>query len=57
MLNLGAYGLIVFGLLSLIFGLIIKIPLKAFLGDTIFGILLGIVIAILTNRAQGISKV
>ena len=33
MLNLGAYGLIVFGLLSLIFGLILKLPLKAFLGS------------------------
>lgn len=57
MLNLGAYGLIVFGLLCLILGLSMKISLTVFLGDALFGITLGIVIVFLASRAQRISKV
>lgn len=57
MLNLGAHGLIAFGLLALILGLSLKISLKIFLGDAIFGIALGIVITILSYRVQKIPKV
>ena len=56
MLNLGAYGLIAFGLLGLILGLSLKISLIVFFGDAIFGIVLGIVIAILSSKAQKASK-
>ena len=56
MLNLGAYGLIVFGLLGLILGLSLKISPTVFWGDAIFGIVLGIVIAILSSKAQRVSK-
>lgn len=52
MLNLGAYGLIIFGLLALIFGLSLNISPTIFLGDAIFGIVLGIVIATLSSKAQ-----
>ena len=55
MLNLGAYGLIVFGLLALILGLNLNISLTVFLGDAIFGIALGSVIVFLSSRAQRIS--
>jgi hypothetical protein len=54
MLNLGAYGLIVFGLLALILGLTLKISLTIFLGDAIFGIVLGVVILILSSKAQSV---
>ncbi|MFH2046773.1 MAG: hypothetical protein ABIK92_16700 [Pseudomonadota bacterium] len=57
MLNLGAYGLMVFGLLSLILGLSLEMSLKIYLGDAIFGIALGLIVAILSRRAQEISKV
>ncbi|MGK7874991.1 MAG: hypothetical protein AB4426_17330 [Xenococcaceae cyanobacterium] len=52
MLNLGAYGLIAFGLLGLILGLSLKIPLIVYLGDALFGIVLGSVIAILSSKIQ-----
>ncbi|MFC1614107.1 hypothetical protein ACFL5K_02300 [Gemmatimonadota bacterium] len=56
MLNLCAYGLIVFGLLSLIIGLSLKMSPIVFLGDVIFGIILGILIAILSSKAQRAIK-
>lgn len=52
MLNLSAYGLIAFGLLGLILGLNLKISLIIYLGDALFGIVLGSVIAILSSKTQ-----
>ena len=56
MLNLGAYGLIAFGFLCLILGLTHKISLTVFLGDALFGIVLGSVIAALSSKARRISE-
>jgi hypothetical protein len=56
MLNLAAYGLVVFGLLSLILGLSLKMSPIVYLGDAIFGIVLGIVIAVLSSKAQRAIK-
>jgi len=52
MLDLGAYGLIVFGLLSLIVGSVLGLPLKMYIGDALFGLILGIIIAILSSKAK-----
>jgi len=52
MLNLAAYGLIGFGFLVLILGLNLKIPLTVFVGDAVFGIIFGVVIAILSTKIK-----
>lgn len=52
MLDLGAYGLIVFGLLSLIVGLSIGISPKVYIGDASSGLILGIIIAVLSAKAK-----
>lgn len=52
MLYLGAYGLIAFGILSFILGIVLNIPRIIFLGDAIFGILIGIIIIILSSKAK-----
>ena len=57
MLNLGAYGLIFFGLLALILGLSLEISPLVFLGDAVFGIVLGIFIAVLSSKARKDPKV
>lgn len=56
MLNLGAYGLIVFGLLALVLGLRLRISPMVFLGDTLFGIVLGVVVAVLSFKARSVSE-
>ena len=52
MLNLGAYGLVLFGLLALILGFTIGIPPIVYIGDVLFGLILGIVILILSSKLK-----
>ena len=52
MLNLGAYGLIIFGLLSLLVGVSLEISPKVYAGDFLSGLILGIVIIILSSKAK-----
>ena len=52
MLNLGAYGLIAFGLISLITGLSMGISPKIYIGDALSGLILGIIITVLSFRAK-----
>ncbi len=52
MLDLGAYGLTIFGLLSLITGLSLEISPKVFTGDSLSGLILGIVIIVLSSKAK-----
>ena len=52
MLDLGAYGLILFGLLALILGLKIGMPPIAYIGDALSGLILGIIIAIFSSKAK-----
>jgi len=56
MLKLGAYGLIIFGLLSLILGVTLEMPPKVYIGDALSGLILGIVIIILSFRVQESSN-
>ena len=52
MLDLGAYGLTIFGLLSLITGLSLEISPIIFAGDSLSGLILGIVIIVLSSKAK-----
>ncbi|MBT8339488.1 MAG: hypothetical protein HKP58_11960 [Desulfatitalea sp.] len=52
MLDLGAYGLIIFGLLSLFVGWRLEMPLKIFSGDALSGLILGIIIIALSSKAK-----
>ncbi len=52
MLNLGVYGLIIFGLLSLIVGGSLKISPKVYTGDFLSGLILGIAIIIFSFKAK-----
>ncbi len=52
MLDLGAYGLTIFGLLSLITGLSLEISPKVFTGDSLSGLILGIIIIVLSSKAK-----
>lgn len=56
MLNLGAYGLLTFGLLALILGLSLEVNPLVFIGDALSGIVLGSIIAFLSSRARRASK-
>jgi hypothetical protein len=56
MLNLAAYGMIAFGLLAAIIGPWMGVPLTICLGDAIFGLLFGCVIAILAARVQHVAQ-
>lgn len=49
MLDLGAYGLIFFGLLCLILGISLDMSLKLYIGDALFGLILGVLIVILSK--------
>lgn len=55
MLILSAYGLISFGLLCLVVGLILRMSPMFYIGDALFALVLGIVIVILSSKAQRIS--
>jgi len=52
MLNLGAFGLILFGLMAFIFGLSIGLPLIVYLGDGLSGLVLGLAILIFSFKAS-----
>ena len=52
MLDLGAYGLAIFGLLSLIIGLSLQLPPRLFAGDALSGLILGIVLIMLSSKAK-----
>ncbi len=52
MLNLGAYGLVIFGLLSLIVGFNMEISPLVYVGDALSGLILGIIIVIFSSRVQ-----
>jgi hypothetical protein len=52
MLGLGAYGLIVYGLLVFIVGFKIGIPPIVYIGDALFGVILGTIITILSSKAK-----
>jgi len=52
MLNLGAFGLILFGLFALILGLSIGLPPIVYIGDGLSGLVLGIVILILSSKSK-----
>ena len=52
MLDLAAYGLVVFGLLSLIVGLSLGMPWKVFIGDALSGLILGGIVIALASRAK-----
>jgi asparagine N-glycosylation enzyme membrane subunit Stt3 len=52
MLDLGAYGLMLFGVLTLILGLTLTIPIIVYLGDSLSGLFLGIIIKILSSKQR-----
>lgn len=52
MLRLGAYGLIIFGVLSLVFGSTLELPKVVFIGDGAAGLILGTLIATLAKKAD-----
>ncbi|WP_126457059.1 hypothetical protein [Sulfuriflexus mobilis] len=52
MLDLGAYGLILFGLLALMLGFTSGLPLMVYIGDALFGLILGIIISILSSKSK-----
>ncbi len=56
MLSLGAFGLILFGLLALVAGLYLGLPPIVFLGDGLSGLVLGIAILFLSSKLKQLSK-
>jgi hypothetical protein len=52
MLNLGAFGLIIFGLLSLIVGMVLDISPIVYAGDSLSGLILGIAVLIFSSKAK-----
>jgi uncharacterized membrane protein YuzA (DUF378 family) len=52
MLHLGAFGLILFGLLALIFGNNLEIPYIVYLGDGLSGLILGAAILFFASKAK-----
>jgi FtsH-binding integral membrane protein len=52
MLELGGYGLLIFGLLALITGASAGITLIVYFGDGIFGVILGTLISILSLKLR-----
>jgi hypothetical protein len=52
MLSLSSYGLIFFGLLALVSGLTAGMSPVIYLGDGLFGLAFGVVILILSSKAQ-----
>lgn len=52
MLNLAAYGLILFGLLALIFGTSLGLPIVVYTGDGLSGLILGIIILIFSLKTK-----
>jgi hypothetical protein len=56
MLNLGAFGLILFGLLALILGLVIGIPPIVYLSDSLTGLVFGVAILIFSAKSKQALK-
>ena len=56
MLNLGAFGLILFGLLALILGLAIGLPPIVYIGDGLSGLVLGTAILVFFSRSKQALK-
>lgn len=56
MLNLGAFGLILFALLALILGFSLGLPPIMYIGDGLSGLVLGIVILIFSSRPKQALK-
>jgi uncharacterized membrane protein YuzA (DUF378 family) len=56
MLNLGAFGLILFGLLALILGFMIGIPPIVYLGDSLTGLVFGVAILIFSAKCKQALK-
>jgi hypothetical protein len=52
MLNIGAYGLVLFGLLSLLVGLGLGLSPKVYAGDSLSGLILGIAVIIFSSKAK-----
>lgn len=52
MLNLSAYGLICFGLLCLVLGSGLNMEFKLYVGDVLFGLILGPLIALLSKKEK-----
>ena len=52
MLYLGAYGLIIFGLLALILGFTIDVSPIVYIGDALFSLVLGIIIVTLSSKCK-----
>ncbi len=52
MLDLGVYGLVIMGLLALISGLIMELSPKIYIGDALFGLILGIISSVLSVRTK-----
>lgn len=52
MLELGSFGLILFGLITLILGSTIGLPLIVYIGDALSGLVLGIIILILSIKLK-----
>lgn len=55
MLNLGAFGLILFGLLAFITGISIGLPLAVYLGDGLSGLVLGIAVLIFSSKSKQLN--
>jgi len=52
MLDLGAYGLIIFGLLSLLVGSNTGLPAIVYIGDALSGLILGTIITLFSYKAR-----
>ena len=52
MLELGTYGLILFGLLSLFIGSSIGLPLVVYIGDTLSGLILGTLSSVFSYKLR-----
>ncbi len=56
MLNLGAFGLILYGILAFTLGISIRLPPMVYLGDGLSGLALGIGILFLASRANRVAE-
>ncbi len=52
MLSLGSYGLLFFGVLSFILGLSLAMPVILYIGDALFGLVLGFLIMMFARKHQ-----
>ncbi len=56
MLNLGAFGLILYGVLALTLGISIGLPSIVYLGDGLSGLILGVGILFFASRATRVAE-